>query len=441
MNTDDTIVLLTAAPATAYREYLYRPRGQLARWIDDRFDVVARPGQRVDRALQNGDLLIEIQLGRMGGGHCITLDEPELDAIGSRSRLIQGQLILRPLQRVEMSEPLPVEPTSEAEDTDLSRLTGQGLSENQITDAPLYARYPQQSDAKLPAGTCAPPEWQLAAGGAADGGVASAEDSDSSPWFAEDDMLPSVSADRLMSSPAAETLEVRSPGPGERSAFDRRQDLIDRLNAQSPAIQYHLDSRVIRYQVKDEAGLTNFDREMRRLIDFASVIPMRLIDRTGYIGGSPLSFDSFQEAYVDLDDLLASSDLAFQLLMIHFLTERSQVKNYAQRIGTDLSGLYPQAHRAGREAEAQHLRSVIGDGTIEYAYDEPRPGGAYVIGFRSRAERYWVFRVNSNQAQTGVRGSTVFVQMPDRRRLNRRATPSPPRRYDPTRPPSDHGRS
>ena len=50
MDTDDTIVLLAAAPATAYREYLYRPRGQLARWIDDRFDVVARPGQRIDRA-------------------------------------------------------------------------------------------------------------------------------------------------------------------------------------------------------------------------------------------------------------------------------------------------------------------------------------------------------------------------------------------------------
>ena len=65
MNTDDTIVLLAAAPATAYREYLYRPRGQLARWIDDRFDVVARPGQRIDRALQPGDVLLEVTLGQV----------------------------------------------------------------------------------------------------------------------------------------------------------------------------------------------------------------------------------------------------------------------------------------------------------------------------------------------------------------------------------------
>lgn len=32
MDMDDTIVLLAAAPATAYREYLYRPGGQFARW-------------------------------------------------------------------------------------------------------------------------------------------------------------------------------------------------------------------------------------------------------------------------------------------------------------------------------------------------------------------------------------------------------------------------
>ena len=68
MDTDDSIVLLAAAPATAYREYLYRPHGQLARWIDDRFDVVARPGQRIDQALQEGDVLLEVTLGRVEPG-------------------------------------------------------------------------------------------------------------------------------------------------------------------------------------------------------------------------------------------------------------------------------------------------------------------------------------------------------------------------------------
>ena len=73
MATEDTIVL-AAAPATAYREYLYRPDGQFARWIGDRFEVVARPGQPVDRPPQPGDVLLEVTLGHTGPGRCVTLE-------------------------------------------------------------------------------------------------------------------------------------------------------------------------------------------------------------------------------------------------------------------------------------------------------------------------------------------------------------------------------
>jgi subtilisin family serine protease len=165
MDTEDTIVVLAAAPDRAYREYLYRPQSQLARWIDDRYDVVARPGQRVARPPQRGDVLIEAELGWMGGGRCVILDGSELDAMGSRPWLPQGQLILRPLPRVEMSEPLPVEPppvetASEADHTALDRLIGQGLSENQITDTLFYAGHPAQSGTALRADTRAAREWR-----------------------------------------------------------------------------------------------------------------------------------------------------------------------------------------------------------------------------------------------------------------------------------------
>jgi outer membrane protein OmpA-like peptidoglycan-associated protein len=109
MDADD-ISLLAAAPAVAYREYLYRPYGRLARWIDGTFDVVARPGQRMDRAPQPGDVLIEVTLGRMGAGRCVVLDGPVLVVVRSWPRLPGGQLILRPLPRAEMSEPMSVEP-------------------------------------------------------------------------------------------------------------------------------------------------------------------------------------------------------------------------------------------------------------------------------------------------------------------------------------------
>ena len=67
MDTEENIALLAAAPATAYREYLYRPHGQFARWIDDRFDALVRPGQPIDQALQADDVLLEVTLGRTRG--------------------------------------------------------------------------------------------------------------------------------------------------------------------------------------------------------------------------------------------------------------------------------------------------------------------------------------------------------------------------------------
>ena len=110
MDTEDAIALLAAAPATAYREYLYRPRGQLARRIDDRYDVVAGPGQAISQTLRDGDVLLEVALGQMGSGRCVTLTAHDLQLMASRERLAPGQLLLRPRGRVEMSEPLPVEP-------------------------------------------------------------------------------------------------------------------------------------------------------------------------------------------------------------------------------------------------------------------------------------------------------------------------------------------
>ncbi len=109
MDMDDTIVLLTAAPATAYREYLYRPGGRLARWIGAWFEVVAMPGQRISQALREGDVLLEVTLGRISPGRCVTLAGRDLELVTSRSRLAHGQLVLRPRSRMEMTEPLPVE--------------------------------------------------------------------------------------------------------------------------------------------------------------------------------------------------------------------------------------------------------------------------------------------------------------------------------------------
>jgi phosphatidylserine/phosphatidylglycerophosphate/cardiolipin synthase-like enzyme/subtilisin family serine protease len=104
-NAGDDVELLAAAPATAYREYLYRPRSQVARWIGDRFDIVAGPGQHLGKAAQRGDVLIEVTFGRLGGGRCVVLDEARLEAIGPRPRLLPGQLVLRPHRHAERPNP------------------------------------------------------------------------------------------------------------------------------------------------------------------------------------------------------------------------------------------------------------------------------------------------------------------------------------------------
>ncbi len=59
-------------PAIAYREYLYRPDGQLATWIDGRFNVVAR-AVHIGQRLQEGDVLLEVTFGPISPGRCAIL--------------------------------------------------------------------------------------------------------------------------------------------------------------------------------------------------------------------------------------------------------------------------------------------------------------------------------------------------------------------------------
>ena len=115
MATEDTTVL-AAAPAVAYREYLYHPDGQFARWISDRFDLVGMPGEPVDQPPRPGDVLLEVVLGRTGRGRCVTLRTDDPQVVATPPRLAPGQLLLRPLKRLEMSDPLPVEPTARIPD-------------------------------------------------------------------------------------------------------------------------------------------------------------------------------------------------------------------------------------------------------------------------------------------------------------------------------------
>jgi hypothetical protein len=101
VNTGDAIMVLTAAPATAYRECLYRPDSRLARWIGYWFDVVARPGQPFGPPPQPGDVLLQITLGQPGPGRCIVLRAGDAEPVAGPGRLSAGQLLLRPRLRTD----------------------------------------------------------------------------------------------------------------------------------------------------------------------------------------------------------------------------------------------------------------------------------------------------------------------------------------------------
>ena len=151
MNTEDAVMLLTSSPATAYREYLYRPHGRLARWIDDNFDTLARPGQQVEPAAEVGDVLLEVTLGRHGLGRCVVLGTGTRSADLPR-RLPPGQLLLRPRGHAAMSGPLPVEPGGEQPGTVLdSRFpaSARALADRGEEVAPVAARLRTALDSRV----------------------------------------------------------------------------------------------------------------------------------------------------------------------------------------------------------------------------------------------------------------------------------------------------
>ncbi len=219
-------------------------------------------------------------------------------------------------------------------------------------------------------------------------------------------------------------VEVRRPGRGEASAFDRVDELIDRLNGLSPAIQYHFEGKdgrgAIEYDVVDEAALTAFDRQMRAFIDRAEIVPMRLITSAGRVDGQALLVDSYNLAYVDLDDMLASDNVSFQMNLVHLLTERFRVRNYARRIGTrGMPGFGPEfnrAHQAGIDAETDLLRDVLNDPTIRFTSEFRRPGNTLVFMFRSR-EGYVVFHIFGGTQRSEV-GGYLSVLTADGRRIS-----------------------
>ena len=196
----------------------------------------------------------------------------------------------------------------------------------------------------------------------------------------------------------------RAPSFAPSSGFGRAQDMIDRMNNLAPQprpMTYRLNGNTLEYVLVDEPNLTNFDTQMRAFIDDGVDVPMILVNsharsrRPRAPAAAPLNLvgvDDFDRGYVDVEDMLASDDVGFQLNMVHFLAERFRTTRYAQRIGTVMSdATFNRSHRAGLNAEVTLLRSMFNDQSIRFSgqYDV---GAKTLFQFRSLDEGYKVFQ-------------------------------------------------
>jgi hypothetical protein len=211
-------------------------------------------------------------------------------------------------------------------------------------------------------------------------------------------------------------VELRDVGRGEQSGFARVPELLARLNTLSPSLIYTQEGRELRYE--QVAGLTpnSFDRQMMALIDQEAVLPMRLTNRHGLLGDKENGFhdavdgDAFTSGYVDIDDLLAGDDIGFQMLLVHFLTERAATRNYARRIGGDFSDAeFQRGHSLGIEAEAEILRDFFGDPSIRIVADSPSVTVRRVFR-NSRGDRIRRrIRIGRGRDEAGINASSVDV--------------------------------
>ena len=218
----------------------------------------------------------------------------------------------------------------------------------------------------------------------------------------------------------ARKIEMRDVGRGEQSGFARLPELIDRLNTVSPSLIFSMDGNKLAYEQVAGLDPDGFDKQMMALIDRDELIPVRLTNRHGLLGDKVSGFhdqvdgDAFASGYADIDDILASDDLGFELLLVHFLTERAVTKNYAKRIGIDdpakggfTDAEFDRSHGKGNQAEVKLLQDFFGDPTIKLISDSN--AAAFRVFRNSRGDVIREIEHQGKGAERGVQSDTVEV--------------------------------
>jgi subtilisin family serine protease len=192
-------------PDRVYRELVYRRSGPLCAWIDQRFLVLARPGDPPRATPQAGDVLVRVALGEPNGGSVGVLSSPRLVSLralaamgspgeragrglygtvveqgpfpdsdhgGAARRILDasghmplGQLLLRSRSGLDVDESVSLisdlarEEAGEDEPR-LRTLIDSGASENDLTNTLFFERNPTIPKGPLRPGSAQAREWQ-----------------------------------------------------------------------------------------------------------------------------------------------------------------------------------------------------------------------------------------------------------------------------------------
>jgi hypothetical protein len=210
----------------------------------------------------------------------------------------------------------------------------------------------------------------------------------------------------------------------QADAFPRRQDLVDRMNSQGLGAMFSVGTNgELSYNVLVSGFLSPFEKRMIEYIDAGAMVPMRLLQKAG----TGVVIDQYFQGFVDLDDLLASDDLSFQLNMIHIIHERLFTGDYAAQLDKGEGPNFQKAHRSAIAAEARHLQEELGDTSIEFAgesVDTQHLSATFV--FRSKDHGYTIIHhLNTRKGaitggsigirQKGVKGEMTVEQFRERR--------------------------
>jgi hypothetical protein len=210
-------------------------------------------------------------------------------------------------------------------------------------------------------------------------------------------------------------ISMRDVGRGEQSGFARVQELVDRMTAVSTGLTFAIVDGFLTYTEIDGGTLSEFDRQMEGYIDDDADLLMRFTNRTGLVQdvdgfyNDRVLVDQWSSGYVDIDDLLASSDIGLETALVHILRERQRTRLYSHRIG--MASVDDQHNpAANREFQIAHASAIAAElPVLRDFFDDPSIRVVDTLSRTYRNDRRDIIRVKVVSTRSGATAGTDAV--------------------------------